>query len=194
MLAARWLALGSCVSVAAAAASPDPARDEPVPAVRQALILMRSLAYDENLSGRARGSVDLRVLYRRGHPASEQMAARMAHAFATLATASVAGLPIGVTSLAYAGAEPLRKTVETEGIDAFYVCEGLDGEIPAIARIARKSKVITLGSSTEQVHAGLSLGVLHSEGKPVILLNLPASRREGVLFTADLLRLAKVLR
>lgn len=194
MVVALWVALGSFLSMAAVAASPDAARDEPLPAVRQALILMRALAYDENLAGRAHGSVDLRVLFRKSHAASEQTATRMTRAFATLATSSVAGLPIAVTSLAYAGAEPLRKTVEAEGVDAIYVCDGLETEIATLAQIAHKAKVLTMGSSVEQVHAGLALGVFHAEGKPVILLNLPASRLEGALFTADLLRLAKIVR
>jgi hypothetical protein len=194
MVAARWVALGSCLSVAAWAAAPEPAPDEPVPPVRQALILMRALAYDENLAGRARGSVDVRVLFRKGQGASEQTAARMVHAFGTLLTTQVAGLPIGVASLAYGGPEPLRKVFEAEGIDAVYVCDGLEAELPAIAQITRRTKVLTMGSHPDQIHAALSLGVFQAEGKPVILLNLPASRREGVLFTADLLRLATVLR
>jgi hypothetical protein len=55
-------------------------------------------------------------------------------------------------------------------------------------------KVLSVGSKPQHIEKGLSVGVFQIEAKCSILLNLPASRQEGVSFAADLLRLSKVLR
>jgi hypothetical protein len=195
MLVARWLVPGLCLPLAAWAGPPDAAAAfEMVPAPRQALILMRALAYDEDLHVRAGGTINVAVVFKRGSVDSEAMAARMVRAFAALAVTEVAGLPVAASSVAYGGPESLRKAVATGGIDAIYVCDGLESEIAAVAEISRQAKALTLGSRAEYVRAGLSLGVFGGGGKTVILLNLPASRQEGAKFAADLLRLATVLR
>jgi hypothetical protein len=106
----------------------------------------------------------------------------------------VAGLPIVVSRLAYSGAEALTKSIDASGIDMLYACEGLDAEIYAIAGVAHQRKVLTVASSAEQVRKGFSLGVFQVKSRTTILLNLKASRLEGVAFAADLLRLATVIR
>lgn len=195
MLVALLLALGLCVSVPAWAGSPDAALAlETVAPPRQALILVRTLAYDANLHARAGRTVNIAVVYKKGLARSERMAVRMAKAFAALTSAEVAGLPLAAETVGYGGPELLLKTVEADGIDVLYVCEGLEADLPALAEIARREKALTLGSRAEHVRAGLSLGVFSGEGKTVILLNLSSSRLEGAMFGADLLRLATVLR
>ena len=177
----------------AAPAGQAPAEAE-VPSSRQAVIVLRALAYDGNLRTRAGDTIDIGVLYKKGHGGSEQMAATMAKAFGVLASTQVAGLPIAVSRLAYGGTEALDKSIGGVGIDMIYVCEGLDAEVGAIAEVTRRTKTLTVGSGREQVRQGLSLGVFQVDAKTTILLNLQSSRQEGVAFAADLLRLAAVIR
>ena len=155
---------------------------------------MRALAYDDKLKTRAGDSIHLTILYKRGNARSERMASIMAKAFGALVSSQVAGLPIVVSRLAYAGGEALTRSIVASGIDMLYACEGLDSEIPAIAEVAHQRKVLTVASSAEQVHKGLSIGVFQVDSRTTILLNLKASRLEGVAFAADLLRLATVIR
>lgn len=165
-----------------------------VPPSRQAVIVMRALAYDANLRTRAGEAINIAVLHKKGHAGSERMAGVMAKAFAVLESTQVSGLPISVTRLPFAGGEALKKAVSSGGIDLVYVCEGLESDVPAIIEVTREAKVLTVGSKAEHVEMGISLGVLEIDEKCTILLNLPASRQEGVSFAADLLRLARVLR
>jgi hypothetical protein len=165
-----------------------------VPPSRQAVIVMRALAYDANLKSRAGDTINIAVLHKRGHLGSERMAGTMAKAFGVLEATQVSGLPILVTRFPFTGGEALKKSISVGGIDLIYVCEGLEGELTAIMEITRQMKVLTVGSKEEHVTKGLSLGVLEMEEKCVILLNLPASRQEGGAFAADLLRLARVIR
>ena len=168
--------------------------DEEVPPSRQVVILLRALAYDGNLKSRAGATIDVAVLFKKGHARSEQMAATMAKAFGALSTTQVAGLPITVSRIGYGGTEALGKTISGAGIDLVYVCEGLEGDLGAISDATHRNRALTVGSRQEHVHGGLSLGVFQSDEKVTILLNLQASRQEGAAFAPDLLRLASVIR
>jgi len=161
---------------------------------RQVVILMRALAYDGNLKSRAGETVNIAILRKKGHAASETMADLMAKAFGALEVSQVSGLPIVVSRLTYTGEEGLRKAIAGSGIDFVYVCEGLDSDLDSIERVTRQLKAMSVGSSQAQVEKGLTIGVFQIEDKCTILLNLSASRLEGISFAADLLRLAKVIR
>ena len=168
--------------------------EESVPPSRQVVILMRALAYDGNLKSRAGDTVNIAILHKRGNAASEAMANSMTKAFSALESTQVSGLPIVVSRLTYTGEEALKKSITGAGIDFVYVCDGLEGDLEAIERSTRQMKVLSVGSLQQHVEKGLSIGVFQIEAKCTILLNLPASRLEGVSFAADLLRLAKVIR
>jgi hypothetical protein len=168
--------------------------DDGVPASRQAVILLRALAYDANLKARARDAVNIAILYRRGHADSERTAGSMAKAFGVLEATQVSGLPILVSSLPFTSVDALRKSLSGGGIDLMYVCGGLESELNAVMENTRHMKVLSVGSSPELVRKGLSIGVFEMDAKCTILLNLVASRSEGAAFAADLLRLAKIVR
>jgi hypothetical protein len=177
-----------------AALAADADDEEEVPPSRQAVIVLRAMAYDGNLKARARGAIDIGVVYKKGNARSEQTAATMTKAFGALSATQVAGLPIAVSRLAFAGAEALGKSIAEAGIDMLYVCDGLGAERDAITGVTRRMKVLSVGKERRQVHQGLSLGVFQVDGRTVIVLNLQASRQEGAAFAADLLRLASVIR
>jgi hypothetical protein len=165
-----------------------------VPPSRQAVIVVRALGYDANLKTRVGDTVNIAVLHKRGHAGSELMAGIMAKAFGALEVTKVEGLPILVSRMAYAGADALKKSLRGGGIDLLFVCEELEGDLAEITGVTRQVKVLTVGSTERLIAEGLSLGVFEVDAKCTILINLPASRLEGVSFTTDLLRLARVIR
>jgi hypothetical protein len=158
------------------------------------VIVMRALAYDANLKRRAGDAINIAILHKRGNAASESMATVMGKAFGALEVTQVSGLPIVVSRIAYSGAEPLKKAIAGSGIDAVYVCDGLDGDLVAIEEVCRQAHALTVAAKREYVEKGVSIGVFEIDSKCTILLNLPASRLEGVAFGPDLLRLARVIR
>jgi hypothetical protein len=190
---AKAVAFGCGLLVLVNSARPVRA-DDSVPVARQVVILMRVLAYDGNLKSRAGDTVNIAILRKKGHAASESMANVMAQAFGALAVTQVSGLPIVVSRLNFTGEDALRKAITGAGIDFVYVCDGLDADLDAILRATRQLKVMSVGSKQAQVEKGLTIGVFQMEDKCTILLNLSASRLEGISFAADLLRLAKVIR
>jgi hypothetical protein len=118
----------------------------------------------------------------------------MTRAFQALAKVKVQGMPLVSESLVYSNSQALSAAVQERGIDVLYVCPGLQSELPAIIQVSRRRQVLSIGSLPELVERGLALGVFPLEDRPTIVVNLSASRAEGVEFSSDLLRLAKVKR
>jgi hypothetical protein len=160
---------------------------------RQALILTRALAYDNNLKARAGEAVVIGVLHRADQSASKGAAEAIFHAWRSLDSVRVQDLPMKVVLVPY-NRNDLPGTIANHGIDVLYVCPGLESELATIKELSRRQHLLTIGAREELVQAGLSLGSFQTDGKSVIAVNLPASREEGAAFTSELLRLARVIK
>ena len=165
-----------------------------LPPGKQAVFLARVIAYDTNLTARAGPTVNIAILARKGDKESEQMSEAILKAFSPLESATLLGLSVKVVRVYFSGREALERAVREGGIDTFYVCSGLDASLTDIKSVSRQRKVLTVGSQESQLKLGLSLGVFDVGGKNTIMVNLEASREEGVAFGPELLRLATVVR
>ncbi|MBZ4418822.1 YfiR family protein [Myxococcus sp. RHSTA-1-4] len=163
------------------------------PVDRQAVITLRSLAYDNQLAKRAGSSLTVMVLYREGHAASMAQSEKLTAALAGLKNMKVQGLPMNATRMAWAGVGPLQSSVEAQDVDVLFVCEGLEADLGALTAFSRSQKLLTVAGTAGMVEKGVSLSVFLAGDKYSIGVNLPASAAEGASFSSDLLGLAKVV-
>ncbi len=166
--------------------------EEKMPAPRLATFFGRLLAYDTNLKDRAKGRIDIAVLYRRGGTSPEDLAA-MTNALQTLELTRILDLPVKTYSVAVTNLAELEKAVELHGIDAFIVSPGLEGQTALITQVSERRKVIALGLASAQARAGFAVAVYLENKKSKILVNLSASKLKGAAFSSDLLRLSEVI-
>lgn len=179
------------VVIATMLSAPAPAAT--VAHTQQALLLLRVLAYDSNLAARAGSDVTVLILYRRGDASSESVRETMA---STLTAAGekveVSGAKLEVRVKAFTSAADLAASLG--GVDAVYLCPGLEGAARDIARVTRSRRVLSFGGGDEIVRAGIGVAFVTREGKPAIAVNLPATKQEGADLDAALLRVAEVMR
>jgi hypothetical protein len=161
---------------------------------KRAVILVRALSYDANLKDRVGDDLVIAVVGRKGNVSSEACSTGMRQGLGVLSGARVAGVPLKVMQFWYGGIEPLASAVGPQGIDALYLCEGLEGDLPAILDVAKKNQILTMCGSEEQVNRGTALGVVFIESKPTLFVNLTAAKSAGAALSSDLLRVARVIR
>jgi len=183
-------AAGLVVLVTLGANGPAHAAD--VDIGRQALVLARALAYDRNLPDRAGPSVGVGILYVSGSGDDESKAVHAA--FSALSAVKIGGLPVEVTLIPWKSADALTGSIDTSGVDALYVCSDLTEKLDDIKGVSQAKSVLTIAGERKYVEAGLSMGVFDKAGEPKLAVNLPASKAEGASFSAELLRLADVIR
>lgn len=183
-------ALGLCFALGAPAFAAELAPKQ------QALLAARVLAYDRNLKRRSNGKVAaIAVLYQEGDQASESQSLDMSSALEELtASATIDELPVRVATIAYSGAAELDKKLLQLHPVALYVCPGMGDVLSVVSMVARKRAILTITSTGAYVKAGLSIGLLRLEERPLIVVNLPAARAEGADLDAALLRIAEVLK
>jgi YfiR/HmsC-like len=87
------------------------------------------------------------------------------------------------------GLDPLHTVVA----DVFYVAPLRGANIAIIAAIARERRIRTNTGTPEYVDAGLSVAIDVRGDRPLIVINVAASKAEGASFPAQLLQIARLV-
>jgi hypothetical protein len=187
----RWgLALGLILVLTSGIAIADP-----LPSKNQALLLLRILAYDHKLADRVDNKkVTIYVVHKNGAAESEDPANEMVGVLREIGKSTkLAGNTIQVVKLAF-NDKTFADDVAKVKAAALYVSPSLGDSLATIMAVTTKRKLLSFTGVSEYVNAGLSVGFANADGKPVISVNLPASRNEGADLDVALLRVAKIVK
>jgi YfiR/HmsC-like len=162
---------------------------------RRALVMLRVLAYDKQLSRRSGDEVRIIVVHAGGEAGAAERERWMA-AFAKVHKVKVDGRPIVVVAHKFESVAALEKAFETLHPAALLACDGLIMQITGakLAALTRTRKVLSFSTREADVVAGLSVGVVAGKSRDEIVLNLGAAMAEGVKFDAGLLQLARSIK
>jgi uncharacterized protein DUF4154 len=168
---------------------------EPLPSKNQALLLLRILAYDHKLGERVDGKkVTIYVVHKSSAAESEGPANEMITVLREVAKSTkLAGNSIQVVKLAY-NKDTFDADLGKLKAAALYVSPSLGDSLGPIMAATAKRKLLSFTGVVEYVNAGISVGFSSTDGKPVIAVNLPASRNEGADLDVALLRVAKIVK
>lgn len=189
----RGMALVLACVVALAFATSAAAQVTQVPPVHQSAILLKALVYDRNLEARASGAVDVMLIH--DASSSKELLEKTRSAFSALATKQLKGLAIRVHVHEYTSPKKLSAALAAKQIDTVYTCEGLGGEaVDAITDLTRGANIASMTGTRDHIRKGVALAVLLHKGKPRLVVNLKASKAEGLDLKSTLLRVAVVIR
>jgi hypothetical protein len=162
---------------------------------RRALVVLRVLAYDKNLSVRAGSEVRILVV----HPEGEDGAAERAHwveSFDGIRKLKVGGRSVVVTTHEVESATGLAEELDAVKPAAIVVCNGVANEIAIdrLAALTRASKALSITTRETEVVGGLAVGIVPGKTRDQIVVNTSAAVAEGVKFDAGLLQLARTVK
>jgi len=160
---------------------------------RNAAILARVLSYELTLDDRAGKSVGVAVVYKQGEPSSERNANDWFDALNELSSLRIKDKPFFALKIAYSPSD-LISAIDTQGIDVLLVADGLAPEVDAVARIARSKHVLSASNDPAHVERDLTVCVVEQDDKLKVIINLQAAQREGIRFSSNLLKVAKLIR
>jgi hypothetical protein len=178
-----------------AAGGPAAASAEPSATGKQALVLVRVLAYDRLVGRRAGKQVVIGVVRADGDPASRRAASDMAAALRSVSKGmTVAGKRVNVVEIA--AGELLGDRLRDLEVTAVYLAPGLDRELDRIAAAARAHPCLTFSDHPSYLRRGLAvaLGTDDAKRRITISVDLVAARAQGAQLPAELLRVAEVVR
>ena len=166
--------------------------DEPtLPVQVQAGLLAKVAAYDRNLVGLEVGKVVVAIVTRKENLDSTSAGARLQAGLQGIPL--IAGLSHEEMMVSFTTANALADLCRKNNVSIAYLAPGLDREIPAVAEAMRNMRVLTAGAMTEYVSEGIVLGFDLVSGRPKILVHLEQARKQNVVLTAQLLKLAVIV-
>ncbi len=165
-----------------------------LPYEQQSALLLRILAYDRNLDSRIDTQVNVVVLYEETDADSVDEARAMEAALREFGrSTTVSGHRLETYSHPYRGAVAEVDHLSRLRATAVYLCSGMGGHVSEISGVTQSLSVMSFSGERDWVRDGLGIGLVESDGRARIVVNLPASRAEGADLAAGLLRHSEVL-
>lgn len=162
---------------------------------KQALVMVRVLAYDRLVGQRAGKRVVIGVVRDPANASSRRAADAMAYALRAVSqNLTVAGKPIVVVDLMAGGT--LADRLRVLQVSALYLAPGLERELDFIATAARVHACLTFSDRSSYLRHGLAvaLGTDGQKRRITISVDLAAAREQGAMLAAELLRVAEVVK
>lgn len=165
--------------------------DVAVPVPLQMELLLKVASYDKNLPARAPDVVKLLLLVKPGSTNGShvaQLAARQ------LSGKALGGRGLEVSTQPFSDAGALAQKIKEQRFAIVYLAPGFESaELGAIAKALSGLSVLSVGSLSRFVQAGTVLGFDLISGKPKLLIHQKRARDQGVEFSSQVLKLAKVI-
>lgn len=161
-----------------------------VPVDLQIDLLRKIVKFERGFSGRVGGQVKVVVVV--GGSDGERTASQLGKALENVP--DFAGKPAKVIVYKYTAAPALKSLVASEGAQVVYLTPGLEAELATIASVFEGVPTITVTTDGDQVEKGAVLGFELASARPKIVLNLAQAKKQGLDFSSDLFRLARLIR
>jgi hypothetical protein len=162
-----------------------------VPVETQIPLFLKLLSFDRNLHSRGDSVFLVGVVYQSGNRES-QSARETTEGIIRSSVVRVDGLPLRSVAIDL-DHESLEAALRAHSVGVIYVAPLRAVDVREVARASRQAQVRSFTGVGRYVDQGLAVGVGMRGDLPQIIINLPAARLEGADFSAQLLRLARVL-
>ncbi|HEX6789923.1 MAG TPA: YfiR family protein [Candidatus Krumholzibacteria bacterium] len=187
------LVLACGLAGAGATAAPNSFEDESGLSVAvQYPLILKILQFDRNLAARSGDEIVIAAVYQGRYRASTRVRDEV-HRAAESSPGRVADLPVRVVDIDIEQTS-LRDAIKSLGVDVVYVAPLRAMDIASITAVTRELGVATVTGVEDYVHEGISVGLGVRQEKPCVLVNLDASKAEGVDFSSRLLSLAQLVK
>ena len=193
LLRFRLSHVSALFSVLLMALPPSPV-DMAVPIEVQHPLFLKILSYDRKLPARVGPEIVVGIVYQSRYRPSVAARDGLARVMEATSVRSVKDIPVRYVSIELSSPEALAKSIKENHLDVLYVCPLRAFEAEAVALQSRRAGITTLTGMPAYVEAGLAIGIDLRDGRPEILVNLPAAKAEGAEFSAKLLKLARIVK
>lgn len=163
------------------------AEDVTVPPNVQATAVVRILEYDRSLKAWAGTALTVGVVAKDSKGAAAEFTK-------ALTGRDVQGMPVKVVEHNYKDDAGLGAWIDQNGVRLVYVAQDLSGQTGAVLSAGTHRKLPMFTPTRQQFQAGATLGLVVHEGRPRVLVNLPACKLAGMNLDPKLLELSEVIR
>jgi hypothetical protein len=155
-------------------------------------LFLKILTFDRNLKARAGEEIVIGIVYQKNFRESLNIKEEITKVINESLTQKIEDIPIRQVPINLNNTD-LDSAVSQMKIDILYLTPLRAVKIEDITKVSRTKQLTTLTGVPDYVESGLAVGIGTKGDKPLIIINLPASKKEGADFSSQLLRLAKIV-
>jgi hypothetical protein len=156
--------------------------------------MTKILTYDRALKARAGDTITVGIVYQSNFAASRSTKDELVLAIEKSPVERIRGLPIAYVTIDASRGRLSADELARLGVTVLYVTPLSGIETESIAEICRASRVPSMTGVSEQVDAGVAVGILHDGSNRVFRVNLSEAKRQGADFSSQFLKLARIER
>jgi hypothetical protein len=169
------------------------AQDMMVPIDIQVPLFLKILSFDRNFTARAGDEVVVGVVYQKKFRNSVNVKDEVMDVITKSPIKDIQNIPVRFVPVELEEGSVLDSVFTAGELDIIYVTPLRALGMDVITRWSRQLHITTITGVEDYVEAGLAVGIGIKGDKPQIIINLPAAREEGMNFTSQLLKLARIL-
>ncbi len=144
-------------------------------------IVMAAVAYDRSIDERFGDVVEVAVA------GDSSRATELMAVLGKYSGKKLKGKDIQLTNVSVAD-------IGTAKLDIVFFADSLGADAGTVAALCQQNQITAISADEDGVASGLALGVeLTSDGKPKLLINLDAAKSAGANFSAQILKLARLV-
>jgi hypothetical protein len=164
-----------------------------LPEELQVPLFLKILTYDRSLGGKVQDTIHIGVLYFPDNEQSQKNKDAIIENLKLNRDKTINGVPFSFMEIEFSTEKSLDEVTSEKRVNILYITS--DGsDIPkGVSQITQAKRILTITGRVDYVSHGISVGLGVKEEKPQIVINLPSVRAEGSNFSANLLRLCKVV-
>lgn len=165
-----------------------------VPINNQLQIFNKIIFSNKKFNVKEGNSIEGCIIYQKKHRLSSELKSQVLSFFEENKNLKELGnIKINFHILSIENENTLDNYLGSKKVDIVIVTPLRAVDIEQLAKVTRKHKVLSFSFIPEYIESGLSVGVGSKAERPQILINLKASKEEGVDFSSQLLKLSRIV-
>lgn len=180
-------------SVSSSAQQTHDVIQEAVPEEIQVPLFLKILTYDRSLEAKVEDTIRIGILYFPKDDRSKKNKDAIIENLRLNKDKTINGVPFSFMEIEFSTEKSLAEAIKEKRVNILYVTSDGLHALKGISTITRAKKILTLTGSVDYVSQGISVGLGVKEEKPHVVINLSSARAEGSDFSANLLKVCKVI-
>jgi hypothetical protein len=164
-----------------------------VPVAQQFTIFMKILECNRGFETHDDSVLTFAIIYQSGNKQSLNTYDELMEIISKSSRIIINKIPVKFLAIDLSRNTDLAGTLTASKVDIVYVTPLRACNIEDLATLFAAHKVLSFTGLPSYLESGLAVSIANRGGKPHIVINLPASKSEGVSFSSQVLKLAKVI-
>jgi hypothetical protein len=164
-----------------------------VPVAQQFSIFMKILECNRGFETHDDSVLTFGIIYQSGNKQSLNTRDELMEIISKSPRIIINKIPVKFMAIDLSHATDLAGTITGSKIDIVYITPLRACNIEDLAALFAAHRVLSFTGLPSYLESGLAVSIANRGGKPQIVINLPASKSEGVSFSSQVLKLARVI-